>query len=782
MAGMEFEYDEEGGTFYFFLLSFMALVLVPATYYLWGTGESKEDPEKSRRVCQCDPCKMKKQKLKSKEPINRLKRRAIKTGLLIGWALLAVVAYKASQVELDFAEFDPYNELQIDRGATSREIKKAYHKLSIIYHPDKDTGDSQRFMKITKAYKALTDEEARKNWEEYGNPDGPGATHFGIALPKWIVEKQNSVWVLGLYALVFMVVLPVVVTILGSRQGGTDTRHIEIHGTPLYFIFLHKTPNMMLKRVLMVLAASFEFNRQYNQEVVERPSDNEQIPRLMKNLPYLNEKNKERPLCYLYSIKARCLIHAHLSRLELPQNTLEPDKDYCLKKCLYLLNEMINIVAQLVTMAHAGRVSKMPRLSTVENIMKVSQMVVQALWDNKSSLLQLPHISEDQLRHFVTRKRNIRNIRQLVGMREDERRALLRTLADDEYTNVMNVCANLPYIEMDVKTEVIDEEDPTITAGSIVTVTVRLKRQNMAVLLNLEGKTEKPEKPEEIAAEEVEEEEEEKPPTEEQVAARKPKVWEKQKKKKGKAKTGKKKPVKPVVPLKKPMTATTLTPTGTPTASGDKEEPKDSNPSTPNGGVPHQRKGRHRASYHGSTNDDSDTDSAYSDSADELADQVKQQQQSDNNEEDDDDDWMKFQEEAKKENMLETKSKETHVVHCPYYPALKYEWWWLYVADKKNQLIISAPLQVCSLMSEEEIQLKFSAPYKPGIYHYTVMLRSDSYLDFDQSQNIKLDVKEAKKIESHPQWEISDDDEEKDADDEDGSESDISDYDESDAD
>lgn len=41
----------------------------------------------------------------------------------------------------------------------------------------------------------LTNEEARKNWEEYGNPDGPGATHFGIALPKWIVEKQNSMWV-----------------------------------------------------------------------------------------------------------------------------------------------------------------------------------------------------------------------------------------------------------------------------------------------------------------------------------------------------------------------------------------------------------------------------------------------------------------------------------------------------------------------------------------------------------------------------------------------------------
>lgn len=50
-------------------------------------------------------------------------------------------------------------------------------------------------MKLTKAYLALTDDEARKNWEKYGNPDGPGAMSFGIALPSWIVEKENSVWV-----------------------------------------------------------------------------------------------------------------------------------------------------------------------------------------------------------------------------------------------------------------------------------------------------------------------------------------------------------------------------------------------------------------------------------------------------------------------------------------------------------------------------------------------------------------------------------------------------------
>ena len=39
----------------------------------------------------------------------------------------------------------------------------------------------------------LTDEVSRANWEKYGNPDGPRAASFGIALPAWIVEKQNSI-------------------------------------------------------------------------------------------------------------------------------------------------------------------------------------------------------------------------------------------------------------------------------------------------------------------------------------------------------------------------------------------------------------------------------------------------------------------------------------------------------------------------------------------------------------------------------------------------------------
>ena len=64
----------------------------------------------------------------------------------------------------------------------------------------------------------------------------------------------------------------------------------------------------------MVLAASMEFERGHNPEVVERPTDNLEIPQLMKAIPMLGINNKEKPLCYGYSVKARSLIFAHLSR------------------------------------------------------------------------------------------------------------------------------------------------------------------------------------------------------------------------------------------------------------------------------------------------------------------------------------------------------------------------------------------------------------------------------------------------------------------------------------
>ena len=147
--------------------------------------------------------------------------------------------------------------------------------------------------------------------------------------------------------------------------------------TQLYYYFFHKTPHMMLRRVFMVLAASLEFEKGHNYEIVERPTDNAEIPQLMKCLPSLGVNNKEKPLCFGYSLKSRALIFAHLSRIPLPKHTLHQDRLYVIKKCPYLIHEMVQCLSQLILLAHAGRIARLPSLDTVEATMRCSALVVQ---------------------------------------------------------------------------------------------------------------------------------------------------------------------------------------------------------------------------------------------------------------------------------------------------------------------------------------------------------------------------------------------------------------------
>lgn len=67
---------------------------------------------------------------------------------------------------------DYYAVLGIDKTAGADQIKKAYRKLAIKYHPDKNPGDKQaeeRFKEVTEAYAVLSDPEKKQQYDQFGD-------------------------------------------------------------------------------------------------------------------------------------------------------------------------------------------------------------------------------------------------------------------------------------------------------------------------------------------------------------------------------------------------------------------------------------------------------------------------------------------------------------------------------------------------------------------------------------------------------------------------------------
>lgn len=85
---------------------------------------------------------------------------------------------------------DYYQVLGLERGASRDEVKKAFRKLAAKYHPDKKTGNEQKYKAITEAYAILGDEKKKAEYDSYGHAfaSGDGAGFGGF---NW-ADMQNS--------------------------------------------------------------------------------------------------------------------------------------------------------------------------------------------------------------------------------------------------------------------------------------------------------------------------------------------------------------------------------------------------------------------------------------------------------------------------------------------------------------------------------------------------------------------------------------------------------------
>ena len=100
------------------------------------------------------------------------------------------------------AKRDCYDVLGIPRGASKEDIKKAYRKLALKFHPDKNKGDKaseEKFKEASEAYHILSDDKRKANYDQFGHAafEGGGAVEVfkdlvGLIAPLSLISLKIS--------------------------------------------------------------------------------------------------------------------------------------------------------------------------------------------------------------------------------------------------------------------------------------------------------------------------------------------------------------------------------------------------------------------------------------------------------------------------------------------------------------------------------------------------------------------------------------------------------------
>lgn len=474
----EYKYDEEGGQFLTFVLTFLLLVLVPLTYSLLAPSRSRTTKKGS--------WDSRGQKI---DLIRSAKRRSLLNPqispkavfVLAGWGVVAYLFQTIlnTAANSSHAVYDPFQILGIAASATEKEIKKHYKRLSVKFHPDKLViGENQtkeevegQFIELTKAYKALTDETIRKNFELYGHPDGKQEMSMGIALPRWVIESQNNIYVLGMYAVVLGIGLPFLVARwwYGSRSKTKDG--IVNQTAQTYFQHLRDDTNA--GRVFALLAISDEFTDAKLDKLGDKHKDEAAIAKLEAGVrKRLEEYEQGWHLIESFKTpsirKALVLLFAHTLRVESGSKRMEQEKLRYASKAVQLLNGLLSI-----SLAHNW-------LDTTLLLMQITQCMVQAapLQDlNMAELLQLPH-----MRPELVKKLQGSNSLAKLGVQgfwkipDAERKSVLTGagVLAQQYDQMINVVGSWPRLELvDAFFKVSGER--LVTTGAIVQFVVKLR-------------------------------------------------------------------------------------------------------------------------------------------------------------------------------------------------------------------------------------------------------------------------------------------------------------------
>jgi translocation protein SEC63 len=465
-------YDDTA--FYYFVISVLTCVAIPWTLSVishvifHGASEAEKGyPIRNSSGCKykyCATSEMTEKKDEARRASTSCTRLSVlfwmlKLTLLAGiWASIFGIVVQLGN-EKEIAKFDPFHILDVRPEATQAQIKRAYRKLSLTYHPDKNPDDplaASHFIQITKAYQALTDEIAKRNYEKFGNPDGPQTTKVGIGLPKFLLEKDNALMILVAFFLVLLFVVPMAFICYYQQIKNYTANGVMIE--TLQFLGYYINESTRVKHGPELLAACAE-----SRIMAIRPTDNADMKKLVGQV----FEHKKRLFTPPVICKNQFLVWAHMQRKhdKLTEN-MRSDLDALLRHSMKVTQAMIELACMREW------------FKTAEAMIDFRRCLVQAMDIKTPQLLQIPHITEEHLEQWKHFKTPVTTIEEFLALTSGERQGRLMELEPEQRADIDAFCAHLGEVELKAVIAVDDEKE--IVVGDVATVTVQMKRKHLA--------------------------------------------------------------------------------------------------------------------------------------------------------------------------------------------------------------------------------------------------------------------------------------------------------------
>ncbi|KAJ5089312.1 hypothetical protein N7532_007996 [Penicillium argentinense] len=495
----DYTYDEQGQFFPFFILTLSGLVTLPLTYNLlrpskgefWESIISAFNRRALTKIYRLQDLENTAPRIKSNfkpqhaDLVEAQKRKRLRKErrikriitVILGYLVMAWMIYLILVTARTTAKvYDPYDVLGISRSADEKAISRHYKRLSLIYHPDKIRPDpaknetmeslNERFVELTKAYKALTDEEIRNNYLQYGHPDGKQSFSIGIALPKLIVMEGNGKYVLLVYGALLGVLLPYIVGKwwYGSQRYTKERVLVASAGN----IFREYKDDITDGGIVNALSSGEEFKDMLKGAQAEAGLAKLEKKVLSENSSFLSTKDREnlKKLDNSTRRKTLALLWAYLGRIDLDDTSLNSEK-YEAAPIALALDEAFTAIS----LAFGN-------LRPILGSFQTSQNLIQAVPPGSSPLLQLPNFTDAVVKSVEGENaKNHINVQNFMKIPDAERRKLVvgaGLLSEKQYTDAISVAQQLPVLEVSKAFfKVMGEK--VITPSSLVQLVVKAR-------------------------------------------------------------------------------------------------------------------------------------------------------------------------------------------------------------------------------------------------------------------------------------------------------------------